>query len=155
MDAAGNFYGTTHDGPFPGGYGTVFKLDTAGQMTVLHIFSGIDVGGDGAYPNGGLVRDSAGNLYGTTNQGGLANYYGTVFKVDSSGKETVLHSFRDYSAYDPDGSLPVSGVIIDAAGNLYGTTSAGGAIGGGTVFKLSGITGTGTSLSGVYLLLLN
>jgi len=72
------------------GYGTVFKLDTSGHKTVLHSFRAS--GGDGAYPKAGLIRDTAGNLYGTTESGGAFGY-GTVFKLDTSGHETVLHSF--------------------------------------------------------------
>ena len=85
-DAAGNLYGTTYDGG-DYGYGTVFRWDNAGNETVLHSFSG---GPDGEYPSAGLVRDAAGNLYGTTADGGTSGV-GTVFKVDASGKETVLY----------------------------------------------------------------
>ena len=70
--------------------GTVFKLDRTGEKTVLHSFTG---GADGARPFAGLIRDTAGNLYGTTGEGGTFNF-GTVFKVDATGAETVLHSFN-------------------------------------------------------------
>jgi uncharacterized repeat protein (TIGR03803 family) len=83
-------------------------------------------------PYAGLVRDSAGNLYGTTYHGGFFGY-GTVFKVDTSGQETVLHSF----AYSTDGGYPYAGLVRDVAGNLYGTTFQGGVSGAGTVFKLT------------------
>ena len=127
QDAAGNFYGTTADGG-ASGYGTVFKLDTAGKETVVHSFTGTD----GQSPDlVTLVLDSAGTLYGTTFYGG-ASGYGTVFKVTKAGKETVLHSFTG-----TDGSYPAAGIIQDNAGNLYGTTVAGGTSGYGTVFKLS------------------
>jgi uncharacterized repeat protein (TIGR03803 family) len=79
-----------------------------------------------------LIRDAAGDLYGTTFQGG-ASAYGTVFQLDATGKETVLYSFTGGA----DGAYPYAGLVRDAAGNLYGTTSAGGAFGGGTVFKLT------------------
>ena len=84
-----------------------------------------------------MVRDSAGNLYGTTNGaysdvgGGGTNNAGVVFKVDTSGHETVLYSFTGGA----DGSSP-NGVILDSAGNLYGTTTYGGASGAGVVFKV-------------------
>ena len=145
--------------------GVVFKLDTAGQETVLHSFTG---GADGRIPYAGVIRDSAGNLYGTTAYGGAANagivykldtaghetvlyslhrrrrwrqplrrcdprlagnLYGTtrwaaqrtagvVYKVDTAGQETVLYSFTG----GPMGQDPYAGVILDSAGNLYGTT---------------------------------
>jgi uncharacterized repeat protein (TIGR03803 family) len=127
VDSAGNLYGTTNEG---GTYeGTVFKVDTAGTETVLHNFT---AGTDGAFPVAGVVVDLAGNLYGTTAVGGTSNY-GTVFKVDTSGTETVLYSF----AGGADGAYPVGGLVQDEKGNLYGTTYAGGAAGGGTVFKLN------------------
>jgi len=91
----------------------------------------------GAYPAAGVVRDSAGNLYGTTNgaysdaPGGGAHNAGVVFKIDHSGHYTVLYSFTGAA----DGSSP-NGVILDSAGNLYGTTSLGGASGAGVVFKI-------------------
>jgi uncharacterized repeat protein (TIGR03803 family) len=132
-DAAGNLYGTTHNGG-TSGYGTVFQLTPSGALTVLHSFSG---GGDGAYPEAGLIADIAGNLYGTT-YGGGAGAPGTVFQLTPSGALGVLHSFTGGS----DGGRPVADLIADAAGNLYGTTSTGGATascpgGCGTVFELS------------------
>ena len=140
-DAAGNLYGTTTGGGdvscyAPAGCGTVFKLDRTGEKTVLHSFTG---GADGARPFAGLIRDTAGNLYGTTGEGGTFNF-GTVFKVDATGAETVLHSFNWV-----DGLGPAAGVIRDAIGNLYGTTEYGGASLNGTVFKLD-INGTETVL---------
>src|SRR5579863_6531156 len=87
-------------------------------LTVLHTFTGVP---DGARPYGKLLLDPAGNLYGTTTIGGTFGY-GSVFKVDASGNESVFHSF----AGSPDGSDPFSGVIRDAAGNLYGATDLGG-----------------------------
>jgi uncharacterized repeat protein (TIGR03803 family) len=146
QDAAGNFYGTTSGGGVMtkcGKCGTVYKIDTAGNETVLHSFGAI---GDGATPSAGLVQDAAGNLYGTTTSGGASNF-GTVFKVDTAGKETVLYSFAGGS----DGEDPIGGLILDAAGNLYGTTWSGGTfpacygIGCGTVFMLD-VTGKETVL---------
>jgi uncharacterized repeat protein (TIGR03803 family) len=130
-DAAGNFYGTTpQGGPFSSG--TVFKLDKTGKETVLYTFTGGGGGTDGFYPDGALIRDAAGDLYGTTQLGG--NYsFGTVFKLDSAGKETVLYRFRGGSS----GDQPVGGVIMDKAGNLYGATEGGGYFFDGTVFKLN------------------
>ena len=125
-DSAGNLYGTTRDGGT--GYGVVFKLDTAGQETVLHSFTG---GIDGAYPVGGVIRDSAGNLYGTAAAGGTAGA-GVVFKVNKAGKQTVLYAFRG----GDDGGNPDAGVIRDSAGNLYGTTQTYGAENVGVVYKL-------------------
>jgi uncharacterized repeat protein (TIGR03803 family) len=126
MDSAGNLYGTTNR--FGRGYGSVFKLDPAGRETVLHVFAG---GKDGSSPIAGVVLDSAGNIYGTTTSGGLPGY-GIVYKLDSSGAETILHTF----AGGTDGFLPTGGVTLDSAGNLYGTTTAGGTADAGILFKL-------------------
>jgi len=127
LDAAGNLYGTTKYGGTSGA-GTVFKVDTTGKETVLHNFLG---GADGQYPSAGLVLDAAGNLYSTTVGGGTSGD-GTVYKVDPTGKHTVLHSFRGGA----DGAYPYAGLIQDAVGNLYGTTSYGGASDAGTVYKV-------------------
>jgi uncharacterized repeat protein (TIGR03803 family) len=132
-DEAGNLYGTTLVGGGGAGDGTVFRLDAAGNMTLLHKFTG---GTDGSAPiAASLVRDAAGNLYGTTRRGGdpsCAHGCGTVFRVSPDGTETVLNRF----AGGTDGANPESGLIQDAAGNLYGTTYRGGAFRRGTVFKL-------------------
>jgi len=136
-DAQGNLYGTTLTGGSGGpelcsgvgGCGTVFKLDTTSKETVLYSFTGVP---DGEEPDAGLVRDAQGNLYGTTYNGGASNL-GTVFELDTTGKETVLHSFTGTGG---DGSEPYGGLVLDAQGNLYGTTSFGGASGDGTVFEL-------------------
>jgi uncharacterized repeat protein (TIGR03803 family) len=145
-DAAGNLYGTTVGG---GAHntGVVFELircnsEPSGyEYEVLHSFTG---GADGAQPFAGLVRDAAGNLYGTTASGG-ADDNGVVFELVrcssvASGYEfKVLHTFTGYP------TRPLAGLTRDAAGNLYGTTAFGGAYGGGAVFKLSS-TGTYTVL---------
>ncbi|MGA8430284.1 MAG: choice-of-anchor tandem repeat GloVer-containing protein [Candidatus Sulfotelmatobacter sp.] len=134
-DNAGTLYGSTVYGGLAvsglcsGGCGTVFKLDAAGTESVLHTFTGKV---DGRYPVGILIRDAAGNLYGTTQLGGAFNF-GTVFKIGLTGRETVLHSFTGGA----DGGNPGAGVIEDAAGNLYGVAENGGANGYGTVFKLT------------------
>jgi uncharacterized repeat protein (TIGR03803 family) len=125
-DAAGNLYGTTFVGGAYGG-GTVFKIDSAGVFSVLHTFTG---GADGGNPAAGVIRDTEGNLYGTTLNGG--GVLGVVFKLDPAGNETVLHTFTG----NPDGAQPQAGVFRDAAGNLYGTTTWGGATANGTVFKI-------------------
>jgi len=141
-DAAGNLYGTTQFGgksdcPFGGGCGVVFKLDQVGNETVLHSFTG---GPDGGQPMSGLVRDAAGNLYGTTFLGGDPSCpqsspfgCGTVFRVDAAGNETTLYRFAGYTG----GANPLGNLIRDAAGHIWGTTSDGGAFGNGTVFRLS------------------
>jgi uncharacterized repeat protein (TIGR03803 family) len=124
-----DFYGTTSSGGVSE-YGTVFRLDKAGNETVLYSFLG---GTDGRYPqNSPVVYDAAGNLYGTTENGGDSNDDGTVFMLDNTGKETLLHTFNG-----TDGSRPMAGVIRDAAGNLYGSTYQGGAFGYGTVFEIT------------------
>jgi len=128
-DNAGDLYGTTQYGG-ASDRGTVFKLDSAGNETVLYSFSGAD----GAYPESQLAMDSSGNLYGTTIEGGASNS-GTVFRLTPGGAETVLYSF----AGSPDGAYPTSGVVLDAAGNIYGTTYHGGSGNGdtaGVVYKL-------------------
>jgi uncharacterized repeat protein (TIGR03803 family) len=129
FDPAGNLYGTaTYGGVASGtaGFGTAFMLDTSGHLSVLHAFTG---GADGGLPSG-LIRDSAGNLYGTAAIGGAAGL-GVVFKLDASGQESVLHSFAG-----PDGATPESGVIRDSARNLYGTTYYGGSAGLGALYQL-------------------
>jgi uncharacterized repeat protein (TIGR03803 family) len=146
QDGLGNLYGTTNNGGdayctahyYEPGCGTVFKIDAAGHETVLYRFTGMN--GDGVIPTG-LIIDAQGNLYGMTTYGGAFGY-GTVFRVDSSGNETTLYSFR--GAGVGDGASPISGLTRDSQGNLYGATLDGGSgncddlnPGGGTVFKLS------------------
>jgi len=127
-DAAGNLYGAT----FAGGaanLGTVFTINKTGKETVLYSFTGTP---DGEHVSRNLLRDKAGNLYGVAYEGG-ASGFGAVFKLDRAGKESILYSF----GAGTDGEYPGSGLIADAAGNLYGTTGYGGASGNGTVYKLS------------------
>ncbi len=100
---------------------------------MLYNFTG---GADGAQPYSGVIRDSAGNLYGTTAYGG-ASGAGAVYKLDATGHETVLYSFTA----GLDGGLPYAGVIRDSAGNLYGTNTFGGADGSGVVYKLAAAGG--------------
>jgi len=132
-DKQGNFYGATWFGGADDD-GTIYKMDTLGKVTILYSFQGIP---GGEYPNGPPVRDAQGNFYGTTATGGEQNY-GTVFKVDSAGKETTLHSFTEGN----DGYAPYVGATRDSAGNLYGVTVWGGGSTGcdsqgcGTIFKV-------------------
>jgi uncharacterized repeat protein (TIGR03803 family) len=136
QDATGNLYGTMRDAIPNGSVGLLYKLDTSGHETVLYNFCSATNCTDGSTPYAALIRDAAGNLYGTTASGG-DNGEGTVFKLDIAGQETVLHSFF-WSASSTDGTGPMAGLIQDGAGNLYGTTAYGGANSstGGTIFKL-------------------
>lgn len=128
-DSSGNLYGTTQYGGSLG-VGTIFKVTPQGQETTLYSFAG--GGSDGASPSGAsLVRDSAGNLYGVTQSGGASDF-GVVFKLDSGGNETILHSFSG-----TDGKISYGTLALDSSGNLYGTTYEGGAYGGGVVFKIT------------------
>jgi uncharacterized repeat protein (TIGR03803 family) len=149
QDSSGNFYGATFEGGaldcmtedhlrHPTGCGAVFTLNSTGTESVLYSFKGGNDGPDGALPAGTLLRDSSGNLFGTTAWGGrgspcyiIANmppmlplriHCGTVFKIDSSGTESVLYRFMG----GMDGAIPRGKLIQDPAGNLYGATSAGG-----------------------------
>jgi len=148
MDSQGNLYGATFGGGIycVGGCGTVYELSPSSgerwNATVLYNFGGFK--GDGNYPAGNVTFDNAGNLYGTTYQGGTSSlcYYGcgTVFQLSPSGggwTESVFHSFGGPYA---DGASPLTGVILAPAGNLYGTTYAGGVdegvFPGGTVFEI-------------------
>jgi uncharacterized repeat protein (TIGR03803 family) len=146
LDSDGNLYGTTDAGGlynncdygFGAGCGTVFKLSPmvggGWAETVLHNFG---TGMDGQNPDACLIFDAAGDIYGTTTFGG-AHIFGTVFELSPSvgggWTETVLHSFGSGT----DGGTPYyAAVILDASGNLYGTTSGGGIHGTGTVFEIT------------------
>ncbi len=139
-DQQGNLYSTTLDGG-PDDAGTVFKLDKNNNETILHTFT---MGAAaGSYPFAGLLRDAAGNLFGTTFMGGTGCNglgCGVVFKLDTNGKETVLHSFKG-----SDGANPYAGLIRDSAGTFYGTTLDGGFSNAGVVYKLNK-NGTETAL---------
>jgi uncharacterized repeat protein (TIGR03803 family) len=143
-DKKGNLYGTaTWGGNLTcnsgNGCGVVYKLTKTGIETVLYSFAG---GKDGATPSAALIRDAKGNFYSTTAAGGnsgcLNQGCGTIFKVDTKGKETVLYTFTGRT----DGGSPSSALIMDKAGNFYGTASIGGNLncgqyGCGVVYKLS------------------
>jgi uncharacterized repeat protein (TIGR03803 family) len=146
-DAAGDLYGTTQRGGSRHcSYecGAVFKLASNGVETVLYKFRGPP--GDGSIPDGTLVADQSGNLYGTLSEGGHSGCEsnsgcGAVFKIAPGGGETILHFF---TAKHGDGGNPIAGLIADGAGNLYGTTEYGGSrtpcngfYGCGTVFKIA------------------
>lgn len=153
--SAGNLYGTTMLGG-TSGYGVVFELTPTSNgwnESVLYNFTG---GNDGGIPQAGVIQDAAGNLYGATSAAGNSNCYGlieyagcgAVFELSptlSGWNETTLHTFKGGSG---DGGVPVGGLILDSAGNLYGATMGGGAInscdeGCGTVFRLSPTGGAG------------
>jgi uncharacterized repeat protein (TIGR03803 family) len=152
MDAQGGLYGVTvFDGT--AGLGVIYRLSPPAQSggswteTVLYNFQG---SGDGSLPQGGLVFDNQGNLFGVTNAGGSANL-GTVFRLSLSNQgqswaESVLHSFLG----GKDGANPSASLILDANGNLYGTTSHGGSSSKcfqaacGTVFSLTRNAGSWT-----------
>ena len=135
QDASGKLYGTTtgggnrncNMGEKGNGCGVVYRVNTDGTETVLHTFSGAD----GAVPWTPMVRDQAGNLFGTTWLGGDLGG-GAVFKIDTAGKQTVLHSFTDGS----DGCFPVQGLVLDESGTAFGTTTACGSWTLGTIFKV-------------------
>jgi uncharacterized repeat protein (TIGR03803 family) len=132
-------YGTTVYGGgghnCSGGCGTAFGVTRDGKSEhVIYAFQG---GSDGAYPVAGLIEDNQGNFYGTTASGGGVSCdgyaCGTVFMLTANGAETVLHAFTGYL----DGAQPEGGLVADAQGNFYGTTSGGGSNNAGTVYKIS------------------
>lgn len=138
-DGKGHFFGTASAGG-SSNEGVVFRLGPKGSETVLHNFTGAD----GATPADALVRDAAGDLYGLATIGGDMTCYGpygnpgcgTIFKIDTKGVFSVLHTFTGSPS---DGALPSlgGGMVFDASGNLYGTTGFGGTYNGGVVFKIS------------------
>ena len=142
FDKAGNLYGTTQTGlqGADSGFGGVYKLTKSGQITWLHSFTGGPT--DGAGPQGGVVFDNAGNLYGTTIAGGVSSN-GVVFELKPSTvsgtttwNESVLYCFTG----GLDGGQPFATPILDAAGNLYGTTATDGVNSGttgGVVFEIT------------------
>jgi uncharacterized repeat protein (TIGR03803 family) len=147
FDQKGNLYGTTTGGGnnacYPDGCGVVFKLTPKGEETVLYSFCAQTNCADGANPSAGLIFDQKGNIYGTTQYGG-ARGNGVVFKFTPEGQETALYSFCARNGCT-DGGVPWAGLVLDQKGNLYGTTTRGGAYnnaichgyGCGVVFKLT------------------
>lgn len=150
FDSKGNIYATSVEGG-PAGDGAVIELvpqsDGSWSEVTLHTFGK----GDGQTPSGQLVFDSAGNLYGTTQRGGLHNNAGIAYELspqaDGTWKEKIIHNFGSGA----DGTVPYGGLTVDASGNLYGTTTGGGVYSGstcnppgygcGTVFELSPVAG--------------
>jgi uncharacterized repeat protein (TIGR03803 family) len=139
--ASGTFYGVTQFGGdtncpvASSGCGVVFMLSPAGKETVLHMFN--QQANDGLEPSGGTM-DAAGNLYGATFYGGTINSTctfgcGVVYKIAGNGKYSVLYDFTGGN----DGWIPTGGLTPDGAGNLYGTTVNGGASGNGVVYKIT------------------
>lgn len=132
LDKAGNLFGSTLTGG-DSGKGTLFEITNNGEFKRLYSFKGK---ADGNSPNGGLIQDADGNIYGTTQNGPRKFALGTVFKLNSAGKLTVLHSFRG----GKDGAVPLAGLMRDNAGNLYGTAVKNFLIRqvqGGSVFKIT------------------
>lgn len=138
MDATGNIYGTDfYGGDILCNCGAVFQLSQSGGVwtkSSLHNFLG---GSDGQIPSSGLIADAEGNLYGTTQAGGVNNSQGTVFELvrnsDGTWTYNVIHSFGG----SQDGAIPAGALAFDTLGNLYGTALFGGTFGDGAVYKLS------------------
>jgi len=138
QDPEGNLYGITQSGgnhscpeflEFPGaGCGVVFKISPNLTFTVLHTFAG---GADGAIPQGGLLLDSNGNLFGTALQGGIAEG-GTIYEVTKDGTYSVVHRFAQAEGQNPNG-----GLVSDAAGNIFGSAQIGGDQNLGTIFEFA------------------
>jgi len=131
FDTAGNLYGTTYfGGPAQGSNGSLFKI-AAGSNTITTLAS--FTGSNGLHPHGTLIQDAAGNLFGTTVAGG-ANNVGTVFELTADTNTLITLATFNVT----NGSFPYGGLVADASGNLYGTTSSGGLNGEGTVFEITG-----------------
>ena len=132
FDRAGNLYGTTVEGGTYG-YGTVYELMSSGSGWAEHVLYSFQGGSDGEYPQGGLLFDTFGKIYGTTE--GTYQYPGTAFMLTPSDYgwiQTVLHGFTG-----GDGANPGDALIMGANADLYGTTTQGGSIGVGVVFELA------------------
>jgi uncharacterized repeat protein (TIGR03803 family) len=138
----GNLYGTTFYGTHYQ-WGTVFQITLSGTLTTLHTFCSPGGCPDGAGSYAPLVQAKDGNLYGTTSGGGTYGG-GTIFKITLGGTLTTLHSFCSQNGC-ADGKYPEAGLMQAASGNLYGTTTRGGADGYGTIFQIT-LSGTLTTL---------
>jgi uncharacterized repeat protein (TIGR03803 family) len=139
LDAAGNVYGTTERGGSKNGGGIVFELSPgSGHTWTEKLLLTFEYGGKGPYfPKAGVVLDASGNLYGTTFAGGVYAY-GTVFKLSpTEGGVWSPNLIYSFNASGDSGAQPEASLIVDASGNLYGTTNRDGALGGGTAFELS------------------
>ena len=128
LAADGNYYGTTYQGG-PNGYGTLYKMTPAGAVTVVHAFAG-PLSGAG-FPLSSVTQDAAGNLYGTTEQGGSVNQ-GAAWRFSAAGQFALLHNFI---GSDVDGSKPYASLIV-VGDSLYGVTTSDGIFGAGAIFKL-------------------
>src|ERR1039458_1173911 len=143
LGSSGNFYGTTESGGSStgctdgGGYGcgTIFEITPTGTLTTLHDFCSELNCADGILPFAGLVKGANGNFYGTTSFGG-ADGLGTVFEVTPEGTLTTPYAFCSQSNC-ADGEFPYAGLVSATNGNLYGTTSGGGANAAGTIFEIT------------------
>jgi uncharacterized repeat protein (TIGR03803 family) len=132
----GNFYGTTSEGG-TAAQGTVFKVSSTGVLTSLYSFCPQFDCSDGAMPYAGLVQGADGSFYGTTYKGGVYGD-GVVFKISSSGKLTTLYSFcSQFQSTCLDGEFPQGTLIQAGNGDLYGTTTSGGPLNDGTVFRIT------------------
>ena len=132
MDRGGNLYGATEYGN--GNYGIIFKIAPDGAETILHTFRG--GANDGIYGYAGVIIDKKGNLFGTTLDGGSGGEQqgpGTLYKLTSAGKLSLLHRFTDQK----DGGYPSAAPLMDAGRNLYGTAVSGGDFEKGVVYKLA------------------
>jgi uncharacterized repeat protein (TIGR03803 family) len=127
----GNFYGTTYQGG-SNNQGSVFKITPAGVLTLIHSFVYASPSFDGQLPWAGLTLGPDGNFYGTTANGGSKND-GTLYKITSSGTETVLYNFCDPSC---NGYYPATPLVLDTDGNFYGNTN-GNSNGGSVFYRLS------------------
>jgi uncharacterized repeat protein (TIGR03803 family) len=134
--ADGFLYGVTAGGAFTSFGGTAFKIDEAGNYQAIHIFNTAGYGPEGLHPEAGLLAGSSGALYGTNTVDGLpifsSNVEGTLYRMNTNGAVTVLHTFRG-----PDGATPFAGLVEASDGNLYGTTFLGGAAAKGTIFRIN------------------
>jgi uncharacterized repeat protein (TIGR03803 family) len=135
----GNFYGTTlYGGTVNDDAGTVFKITPSGTLTTLYSFCSLSECADGEEPYAGLIQGTDGNLYGTTNQGGLDGG-GTIFKITPDGTLTTLYKFctQNVGGHCTDGYAPRAGLVQGTDGNFYGTAGEMGAGDAGTLFKVT------------------